>query len=76
LEARTGKVVAAFKSPTQPLAVSTTQAWEDEGHLLTVVWDGTDWWILRLGVDGSIEKAAGPVPAPDSQPPFMLTTTR
>ncbi|MGZ4437416.1 MAG: hypothetical protein ACXVW6_07240, partial [Nocardioidaceae bacterium] len=47
LEARTGKVVAAFKSPTQPLAVSTTQAWEDEGHLLTVVWDGTDWWILR-----------------------------
>ena len=72
MDSGSGAVVRKFASPRKPSAMAATWAWEDDQHLLATVWDGTDWWILRLGVDGSVEKAAGPVQGPDYDAPYHL----
>lgn len=38
------------------------QIWEDDAHLLAVVSAPDGWSIVRLGLDGSRERAVGPVP--------------
>jgi hypothetical protein len=35
-------------------------AWEDDDHVLIVVYNDTGWRILRAGFDGSVETVAGP----------------
>ena len=71
--AGTGEPVVHFAAPKSAKGVSFgTVAWEDDQHLLTPAYNDGRWWILRLGLDGSADVAAGPVQGADYQPPFWL----
>jgi hypothetical protein len=53
-----------------PSVVQT--AWEDEDHVLAVVFERGRWSIVRLGSDGSAELAMGPLAGNDLDRPFVL----
>jgi hypothetical protein len=54
-----------------PFVIQT--AWEDDEHVLAVVYDvDAGWAVLRLGVDGSQEYAVAPVPGDETERPFGL----
>lgn len=67
LEVATGDVVAEFRIVGGFVA---QQGWEDDSHPLVVVC-GDGWRIVRLGLDGTRELAAGPV-ALAKDPTFKL----
>ena len=71
LDATTGEPVLDAKIDR---GFVNTTAWEDDAHLLVVVYDADNGWrILRVGVDGSVETAAGPVTdADEMSSPFVL----
>jgi len=47
--------------------------WEDAEHLVAVSFrDGEGWSVIRLGVDGSVETAYGPVDGPQDVSPLHL----
>ena len=48
------------------------EVWEDAGHVLVVTYQGGDWAMVRLGVDGSMEYAVAPVAASDYERPFVV----
>jgi hypothetical protein len=75
LDAETFKPVAQFDSG-KDYGVSDA-VWEGDSNslLASVYLDGT-WQLLRLGVDGSIETASGPVEADDLPNPFQLVDVR
>ena len=53
--------------------------WEDDSHLLAVVSDGSEWRVVRVGLDGSVELAdVGELPADsgDGTVPVRLATGR
>ncbi|MEZ5193310.1 MAG: hypothetical protein R2734_12915 [Nocardioides sp.] len=50
------------------------QVWEDDSHVLVVTYQGGEWAVVRLGVDGSMEFAIAPVPGEDLSRPVMLQT--
>ena len=47
-------------------------AWEDDDHVLAVVYERGRWSVVRLGVDGSAELALGPLVGGDLDRPFVL----
>ena len=49
-------------------------AWEDETHVLAVVHEDDVWWIIRLGLDGTIETASAETSGDDVASPFYLST--
>lgn len=60
IDARTGESVRTIRSPADSYTLWEA-AWEDDSHLLVVVnQDETTWAIVRIGLDGSAELAAGP----------------
>lgn len=66
LDADTGRVLADFEvTPRRDRTVElfTQVAWEDDDHLLVTYSEGYGYrqWVVRLGVDGSVERVAGPV---------------
>lgn len=66
LDAATGRVLADFEvTPRrkQTVGIFTQMAWEDDDHLLVTYGEGYGYqqWVMRLGVDGSVERVAGPV---------------
>ena len=54
LDARTGEMVVEFDGGR--LATVVEAAWEDDGHVLAVVQQGDRQAILRLGLDGNVER--------------------
>ena len=49
--------------------------WEDDDHLLAIVFENEQWAVLRLGVDdGSVAIAVAPVADQDGQGAFVLPT--
>lgn len=54
LDARTGQKVLEFEGGGRATAVEA--AWEDDGHVLAVVQQGDRQAILRLGLDGTVER--------------------
>ena len=54
LDARTGQKVLEFDGGGRATAVEA--AWEDDGHVLAVVQQGNRQAILRLGLDGTVER--------------------
>ena len=68
-----GHVVAEWHSRGEAALLGTV--WEDDDHVLAVVFQDDSWAVLRLGVsDGSVELAVPPVPDADGQYPFVLPT--
>ena len=66
-----GAVVAEWHSAGQAALLHTI--WEDDDHVLALVFQDDAWAILRLDVtDGSVELAVEPVPDQGGRTPFVL----
>ncbi|WP_028660675.1 hypothetical protein [Nocardioides insulae] len=52
----------------------TDMTWEDEDSVLAILNQGREWAILRIGLDGSTEYAAGPTQAAPFSSPYALGT--
>ncbi len=63
LEAATGEVVAEFS--TEGLGQIVNPLWESDGTVLAGTYQDGSWYAVRLGVDGSVERALGPEPTGD-----------
>lgn len=73
LDSRTGKVQLDLR--TAQGAVITQMVWEDDEHVLAVVFEKGRWAVLRIGLDGSREYAVEPLRSADStESPFVLPT--
>lgn len=73
LDAATGKVGLDLKV-TDGGAI-TQAVWEDDTHVLAVVYDANRWGVLRVGLDGRRELAVAPAPdSGDLASPFVLGT--
>jgi hypothetical protein len=55
--------------------VVSTPVWEDDQHVLAVVFQDEAWSVVRFGVDGTLEYAVPPQPGADLDNPFLLQTT-
>lgn len=68
-----GHLVAEWRSRGRAALLHTV--WEDDEHVLAIVFEDDTWAVLRLGVaDGSVELAVPPVPDTGSSYPFVLPT--
>jgi hypothetical protein len=68
-----GHLVAEWHSRGQAALLQTV--WEDDEHVLAMVFEDDAWAVLRLGVaDGSVELAVPPVPDAGGSYPFVLPT--
>jgi len=61
LDAETGERLALFQAPDDGAAPMIS--WEDSDSLLVVLIEGDERALLRLGVDGIVERATDPVPS-------------
>jgi hypothetical protein len=68
-----GHVAAEWHSKAQLALLGTV--WEDDDHVLAMVFQDDEWAVLRLDVaDGSVELAVPPVPDRPGAMPFVLPT--
>lgn len=70
LDAATGKVQVRYEMQD---GVFIDRKWEDATHVLvlTYTFDNT-WQVLRLGLDGSVERATTERKGPDFEPPLSM----
>jgi hypothetical protein len=73
LDAETGKVQLDLRTVDQAFIYSSV-VWEDDSHVLAIVFEKGQWAILRIGLDGSREYAVPPVDGEDVDSPFALPT--
>jgi len=75
LDAGTGRPLLelAYAAPGVP-SFSTVEAWEDDDHLLSIVWRDNEFSIVRIALDGSMEYAVAPVKAGDADSQYRLPT--
>ncbi len=68
-----GQVLAEWHSRGQSALLHTI--WEDDDHVLAMVFEDDAWAVLRLGIaDGSVELAVPPAPDTGGDYPFVLPT--
>ncbi|HET8604461.1 MAG TPA: hypothetical protein VFM09_11070 [Marmoricola sp.] len=77
LDARTGDPVARYEVASGPTTTGaiTGMRWEDDSHVLAIVFSDGRWAVLRVGLDGRVEVAVPPVRAHGADPtvsPFRL----
>lgn len=70
LDTETGEPLVTFDGGRH--ASVNEMAWEDDDHLLVAVVEGDQQAVLRLGVDGSVERAVDPVPGDPMGVAFLL----
>lgn len=70
-----GEVVAGWEwtgtDPNEQLTV-VGHAWEDNEHVLAQVYGNGTWTMLRLGVDGSVERVLDQIQDDDFNPPWVF----
>jgi hypothetical protein len=71
LDAADGTLLREFSSKGRGPTVLQT-AWEDEDHVLAVVFERGRWSVVRLGADGTAELSLGPLEGADLDRPFLL----
>ena len=71
LSSRTGDVVATY---TVEDGFIGAQAWEDDEHVLLVrhLWATGAWDVVRVDLEGNVERAAGPVQGSEDDRPISL----
>lgn len=69
LDADDGSVVTTLESPSR---WATSTAWEDEEHLLVVAARGGRSAVVRLGLDGTVERTTPVVAERPGDPPYLL----
>ena len=73
LDAATGK--PALDLRTVDGDVITQMVWEDDSHVLAIVFEGGRWGVVRIGLDGRRELAVAPVrDSGDLASPFVLAS--
>lgn len=61
LRTRDGRTVHSFTASRRgDSATYFDEVWEDDEHMLVVTYQGDEWAIVRLGLDGSMEYAVPP----------------
>lgn len=75
LDAATGESLLDFEvTGARERVVGIAEAvWEDDGTLLATYLDGTQQYVVRLGLDGTVERVAGPVTNDDHTLSLHLT---
>ena len=73
LDAATGQVLAEFT--TRDLGFITQPVWESDSAVLMPTYQDGTWYLLRLGPDGSVERAADPVSGSEMRQPWILEVT-
>lgn len=75
LDATTGDPVIDFEvTPARHRVVGIAQAvWEDDETLVATYVDGNQQYVVRLGLDGTVERVAGPVANDDFTLSLRLT---
>lgn len=78
LDATTGASLVDFEvTGAQERVVGIAEAvWEDEQTLLATYVDGNQLYVVRLGLDGTVERIAGPVTDDEFTVPLRLTPGR
>jgi hypothetical protein len=56
LDAKTAKPVVSFEREGNADTYVADTAWEDETHVLASLHEGDRWYVVRLGLDGSLER--------------------
>lgn len=72
LDAADGEPLLDLLNTEATQAAIFDQVWEDDSHVLAVVFQDQAWSVVRFGVDGSREYAVAPQPGDDMERPFVL----
>jgi hypothetical protein len=76
LDASDGHPVATFQGKSGSDLFITEAAWDsDTDSLLVIAHENGSWRILRVGSDGSVQGAAGPVAGPPEVAPYHFVAT-
>jgi hypothetical protein len=67
-----GQVLFDHSSTRQTQAFVSSSVWEDDSHLLGTTFQGGSWYVVRYGVDGSMEIAVGPQGGDMAETPYVL----
>lgn len=70
LDSRTGRALVHFSALSNGFVFDT--AWESADELIAVVRDEGSWHLLRLGVDGEVERVGDPIRGDDYVAPVVL----
>ncbi len=76
LDASTGRALVDFAvtgASGRAVGIATQVAWEDDETLLATYIDGNQQYVVRLGLDGTVERVAGPVTNNDFTVSLHLT---
>jgi hypothetical protein len=79
LDAETGASLVDFEvTPVKNrvVGIASQVVWEDDEHLLATYTDGEQQYVVRLGLDGTVERVAGPVTVDSGQIALRLTPGR
>jgi hypothetical protein len=71
-----GDLLFEHQSTVKTQASVTTSVWEDDSHMLGTTFQGGKWYVVRFGVDGSMELALGPISGDDVESPIVLSGQR
>lgn len=71
-----GQVLFDHASTRDAQAFVASSVWEDDSHLLATTFQGGSWYIVRYGIDGSMEIAAGPQRGDMAETPYVLPGQR
>ena len=72
LDAKTGKKVLTLRNDAKAQATIVDMQWEDDDHVLAVVFQQGKWAILRVDTKGSAELAAKPVSGDETDIKYRL----
>jgi hypothetical protein len=76
LDAGTGASLVDFEvtgARNRVVGIASQVVWEDDEHLLATYTDGNQQYVVRLGLDGAVERVAGPVTVDPGQVALRLT---
>jgi hypothetical protein len=71
VDVETGKALVEYDTPDTSFIANSV--WEDDTHVLTLVYGEQGWHILRLDTEGNIENANGAaLPGDDMSAPVQF----
>ena len=68
LDARTLEPVHRFERAGDGVTYVSDQVWEDDSHVVASLHEGDGWHLVRLGLDGSVQKLDEAPGAPEESP--------
>jgi hypothetical protein len=71
-DADSGRLLFDHRSARGADAFVAASVWEDDSHLLGTTYQHGKWYVVRYGIDGSMEIAAGPKTGDVAEAPYVL----